>query len=442
VRDVARRMFAEALFYDRNVVLFEDGDTSVDLFPLAVLRPSWEIRCGAGCTREWIAGLLEPDRQVLLRPRAILEALAGLMAGHPDEPYDANLETLFVNGRVISANFEDQPVELPETLVDKDGRVLLARRSGSQAQQLLNLSGNEIAQILVKQGGAGARGCPGLSITSAWYSWDYMVNNTAILERQLNADRRAVPELLGAHMARELPVGVHLTDRTSGFPVYLGASVKLHPAAVLGNHAGPVWIGSHSEIEPHTYLAGPIYVGSHCRVKAGARLYPGTAIGNHSRVAGEVSQSVFEDYVNKQHDGFVGNSHLASWVNLGADTCTSNLRNDYGEVKVRVGDRLVPTGEKFIGLLAGDHVKTGINTMFNTGTVAGVGANIYGAGYPPRFVGSFQWGGAEEMKLGSLDRILETARVVMSRRGKELTAAEEQVIRKHYAEMTTEEKKS
>jgi UDP-N-acetylglucosamine diphosphorylase/glucosamine-1-phosphate N-acetyltransferase len=174
-------------------------------------------------------------------------------------------------------------------------------------------------------------------------------------------------------------------------------------------------------------------------VKAGARLYHGTAIGDQCRVAGEISQSVFQGYVNKQHDGFLGNSILGQWVNLGADTRTSNLRNDYGEVKVKVGKDLVRTGEQYIGLLAGDHVKTGINTMFNTATVVGVGANVYGAGYPPHFIGSYQMGGADGFQPASLERTLETAKIVMSRRNCELSAAEEELLRRHYAETVTGE---
>ena len=174
-------------------------------------------------------------------------------------------------------------------------------------------------------------------------------------------------------------------------------------------------------------------------MKAGARLYHGTAIGDQCRVAGEISQSVFQGYVNKQHDGFLGNSILGQWVNLGADTRTSNLRNDYGEVKVKVGKDLVRTGEQYIGLLAGDHVKTGIHTMFNTATVAGVGANVYGAGYPPHVIGSYQMGGADGFQPASLERTLETAKIVMSRRNCKLSAAEEELLRRHYAETGTGE---
>jgi UDP-N-acetylglucosamine diphosphorylase / glucose-1-phosphate thymidylyltransferase / UDP-N-acetylgalactosamine diphosphorylase / glucosamine-1-phosphate N-acetyltransferase / galactosamine-1-phosphate N-acetyltransferase len=211
------------------------------------------------------------------------------------------------------------------------------------------------------------------------------------------------------------------------------------PGVVFGNHLGPIWIGAQTEIEPHTYLEGPLYIGSNCRIKAGTRLYGGCALGPQCRVAGEISNSIFQSYANKQHDGFLGNSIIGSWVNLGADTRNSNLKNDYGKIKVQVGASLIDTGERYIGLMCGDHTKTGINTMFNSGTVVGVAANVYGAGYPPRFIGSFQWGGAEGFKTGLLDRTLVAARLAMQRRECTLSAAEEDLLRRHFAQMTNQE---
>ncbi len=440
MRDVARRVFDEALFEDCNIVLFEDERTSVDLFPMSVLRPSWEIRAGAGCTRLWFSNLPKLVSPVILRPRRGMRAIAVHLAGHPDESYDSRLDTVFVNGRVV-ALWKDQeiPSDLPETIIDNSGTVLMARQEGSKAEKLLNLEGNEIARALVQDRGTLARDITGWKLVYSKYVWDYMRHTPLVLGRQLHSDKRGVPELMGAHVMRETPVGVQVTDRAAGFPVYLGPGAKLHPSVVFGNHKGAVWIGSGTEIEPHTYIEGPIFVGAHCRIKAGARLYPGSAIGEQCRVAGEVSQSVFQGFVNKQHDGFIGNSILGQWVNLGADTRTSNLRNDYGEVKVKVGKDLIRTGERHIGLMAGDHVKTGINTMFNTATVVGVGANVYGDGNPTHFIGSFMWGGSDGLKPGSLERTLETARIVMNRRGQELTNVEVDLLRKHYAETINEE---
>lgn len=180
-------------------------------------------------------------------------------------------------------------------------------------------------------------------------------------------------------------------------------------------------------------------VGAHSRMKSGTRLDSGSSFGPHCRVSGEISNTILQGYVNKQHAGFLGNSHIGSWVNLGADTTVSNLRNDYEPVKVKLGQKLVNSGRRFVGLLCGDHTRSGINTMFNTGTVVGIAANVYGGGYPTRFIRSFSWGGKDGFHTEPLERTLESIRVAMSRRSQTLSAAEEELLRQHYERIVTQE---
>lgn len=437
--EIAKRLLPEKLLSGCNLVLFEDEMTDVELFPMSVLRPSWEIRCGMGCLRQWVTGLKLPGLSLLFRPRADLEAMSRLLSGLEDDSPDPDAETIFLNGRVVGLWASDTAeTELPETIADDAGRVLFARRKGSAARTLLGIPGNELAHRLVQES-------KGESLPEGWtlryvrYVWDYLKHNRQILERQVTQENRSQSELFGAHTLRELPAGVQLTDRAAGHPVWVGAGVKIMPGAVIGNHAGPVWIGSQTEIEPHTFLDGPVFIGSHCRIKSGARLYNACALGPHCRVAGEISATIMQGFVNKQHDGFIGNSIFGQWVNLGADTVTSNLKNDYSTVKVQVGHRRIETGEQYIGTACGDHTKTGINTMLNTGTVIGVAANVYGAGYPPRYIPSFAWGGAEGFKHGDLEHTLKTARIVISRRGQSLLVEEERLLREHYAETMNQE---
>ncbi|MBU0508977.1 hypothetical protein KKH27_09105 [bacterium] len=432
--EAARRLFPEAVFANSNIVLFEDDRTARDLFPLTVLRPSWEIRIGAGTTRQWIEAIAGPGLPVMIRPRPGMQGMAVQLGGPSDEDVDPEADLLFVNGRLIGLwPTDDLTEDLPDTLVDKDGRLLLARRNVRRAPELLPLSGNELEARLVQE--TGGEPLPeGWRLLYTRYFWDYMLANREALERQLSHTGRATTELMNAHVLRELPTGVCFGDRVAGHPVYVGLGVRLMAGTVIGNHAGPIWIGPNTEIEPHTYLEGPLFIGPNCRIKAGTRFYGGCSLGQQCRVAGEISASILQGFVNKQHEGFLGNSFLSQWVNLGADTRTSNLRNDYGPVKVQVGDQLVATGEMHVGLTAGDHAKTGINTMFNTGAVVGVGANVFGAGYPPRFIPSFSQGGAEGLKPGPLDRMLAIAREVMRRRDQELSDAEETLLRQHYSE--------
>lgn len=437
--DLAKRLLPERLLTEKNVIIVEDAAAETELFPLSVLRPSWEIRCGAGCLRAWLSALKLPGLAVLWRPRSTLESMARILSGVDDDPPDPENETLFLNGRTIAfwANHEKTD-DLPHTLIDADGRLLFARRRGKAASDLWTLTGNEICQRLVQDSNGGELP-EGWTLHYARYLWDYMLLNRQLLERQLISESRVSAEILGAHTIRELPAGVHVTDRTAGHPVYAGQGVRIMPGVVFGNHTGPVWIGAQTEIEPHCYLEGPLYVGPYCRIKSGTRLYHGSSIGPYCRIAGEISETIMQGYVNKQHDGFVGNSIFGHWVNLGADTVTSNLKNDYSVVKVQVGPHRIDTRHQFIGLMCGDHTKTGINTMFNTGTVVGVGTNVYGGDYPPRFIPSFMWGGASGLKRGDLDRILFAARAAMPRRGQTLSGEEERLLRQHYAETLNQE---
>jgi len=165
------------------------------------------------------------------------------------------------------------------------------------------------------------------------------------------------------------------------------------------------------------------------RVKAGARLYGESSFGIGNRLAGEVGESTFGDFTNKQHEGFIGHAVLGSWVNLGALTTCSDLKNNYGDVKVDLGNGPQATGQRFVGLLAGDHVKTAIGTLFNTGTCVGFASNIFGDGMPPKHVPAFSWGGRADDPPYGLEAALATARVVLGRRGCRLEPAHEQLFR-------------
>ncbi|MBL7944369.1 MAG: GlmU family protein [Flavobacteriales bacterium] len=182
---------------------------------------------------------------------------------------------------------------------------------------------------------------------------------------------------------------------------------------------GPVYIGHNAEVMEGSRIRGPFALCEGSQVKMGAKIYGPTTIGPHAKVGGEISNSVFLGYANKAHDGFLGNSVIGEWCNLGADTNTSNLKNNYSNVRVfnYATNRDEDTGQLFHGLIMADHSRCGINTMFNTGTVVGVACNIFGAGFPAKHLPSFTWGGAEGQETYDLYKAMETAGRVMKRRG-------------------------
>ncbi len=206
--------------------------------------------------------------------------------------------------------------------------------------------------------------------------------------------------------------------------------------AILNASAGPIYIGKDAEVMDGAIIRGPFALGEHSTIKMGAKIYGDTSIGPYSKVGGEVSNSVILGYSNKGHDGFMGNSVIGQWCNWGADTNNSNLKNNYEIVKLwdEVSGRFRNTGLQFCGLMMGDHSKCGINTMFNTGTVVGVGANIFGSGFPRNFLPSFSWGGPQGMDTFKLPKFFQTAEKVMERRGIVLDETEKQILTAIYTE--------
>ena len=206
-----------------------------------------------------------------------------------------------------------------------------------------------------------------------------------------------------------------------------GAKIEF---AILNADTGPIYIGKDTEIMENSVIRGPFALCDHSVLKISAKIYGPTTIGPYSKVGGEINNSVIFGYSNKAHDGFLGNSVIGEWCNLGADTNNSNLKNNYTEVKLwnYVNKRFIKSGLQFCGLIMGDHSKCGINTMFNTGTVVGVSANIFGSGFPRNFIPSFSWGGAGGFSTYSLNKALETAEKVMIRRDIKLDDIEKEIF--------------
>jgi UDP-N-acetylglucosamine diphosphorylase/glucosamine-1-phosphate N-acetyltransferase len=206
-----------------------------------------------------------------------------------------------------------------------------------------------------------------------------------------------------------------------------GAKVEF---AFLNTNDGPIFVGKEAEIMEGSKVRGPFALCEHAQLKMDAKIYGGTTVGPYSKVGGEVSNSVIFGYTNKGHDGFLGNSVLGEWCNLGADTNTSNLKNTYEMVRLWSYDKetFVSTGLQFCGLIMGDHSKSGINTMFNTGTVVGVSCNLYGSGFQRNFIPSFSWGGPAGMKAYNLNKAIQVAKAVYKRRGKDFDQTEIEIF--------------
>jgi UDP-N-acetylglucosamine diphosphorylase / glucose-1-phosphate thymidylyltransferase / UDP-N-acetylgalactosamine diphosphorylase / glucosamine-1-phosphate N-acetyltransferase / galactosamine-1-phosphate N-acetyltransferase len=212
--------------------------------------------------------------------------------------------------------------------------------------------------------------------------------------------------------------------------IYMAKGSVVMAGAVLDATDGYIHIGEGAVVEPQAVLMQTVFLAPEARVKIGAKIYSNVFIGRGSKAGGEIEDSIIEQFANKQHDGFLGHSYISSWCNLGAGTNTSDLKNNYSRVSLVVGESRFETGLQFLGLIMGEHAKCSISSMFNTGTVVGTAANIFGSGMPPKYVPSFSWGGAESgFAPYRTDSAVETARMVMQRRRIVMSHACEELFR-------------
>ena len=250
-------------------------------------------------------------------------------------------------------------------------------------------------------------------------TWDIFSLN----DKAIQADFDLLTE---GRTSQSIPSGVHAIQEENIF-IEQGATISY---SSLNASKGPIYIGKDSEIMEGSLVRGPFALGENSILKMGTKVYGATTVGPFCKVGGEINNSVLFGYSSKGHEGFLGNSVLGEWCNIGADSNTSNLKNNYAEVKLwnYQEERFTNTGLQFCGLMMGDHSKCGINTMFNTGTVIGVSANVFGSGFPRNFVSSFSWGGAAGFTTYQIKKVFEVAKVVMERRGIELTETDKKIL--------------
>jgi len=412
-----------------SICVFEDTAYR-NLLPLVHLRVTSDLRCGITTLREKI------ERSYPAIPLSLhcREYLADLVReqnfGVPVNNVQGK-SCLFVNGRVVADRSlpEAIPPDGPDVVYLNGETVVAARLSGGALESVRRNLPDTI----------GPEHFEGTTQTEVEvhlidYPWDLVRRNGD----EIVADFALLIAEEKERMRGLVYEGAHLVNRNN---LFVGDGTQIKPGVVLDAESGPIYIGKNVTVFPNATIEGPAYVGNGCMIKIGAKIYENSSIGEKSKVGGEVEESIIHSHSNKQHDGFLGHSYLARWVNLGADTNTSDLKNNYANVRVLLNGESIDTGSPFVGLTMGDHSKSGINTMFNTGTVVGVSSNVFGSGYPPKAVPSFTWGGAEGMSTYRLDKSLEVAKRVMARRKVSLSSVEETVMRKVF-DLTREERTS
>ncbi len=410
-----------------NICIFEDEKT-VNFAPLSHLRPVYDLRFGIRTLREKIVQEFPAGTSVFLLTRAYLADL--VQEQNPGLKVNTlpDADVLFVNGRaLVTAELVGEINRAEPAVYTADGAVVAAyvpagKLAGLKEKVGFLLSPADFPELPEKK----------VEATLFRYNFELVLNNAEEIEREFKLFGK------GGQILGKIYEGVIILNKENVF-VDEGAFVK--PGTVLDGEEGPIYIGKGAKILSNVTIDGPTFVGNKSLVKTGAYVYDGVSIGEVSKIGGEVEASIIHSFSNKQHDGFLGHAYLGQWVNLGSDTNNSDLKNNYGNVKVWVNGEFVDSGSLFVGLTMGDHSKAGIDTMFNTGTVVGIMSNVFGAGFPPKFIPSFSWGGADGFVTHKLEKALETADKVMKRRDQKVTPALEKAVREVFR-LTEKERES
>lgn len=396
---------------NKNFILFDD-ETWSDLLPLTFTRPVSEIRIGILTIKEkwekWMKTSLSYMTQSYLGEKY---------------PLKKGEENILINSSILpSQSLIDEIFNLaPGYILIKD-KVIVACNSGSEIPEELTMELTMPYKIIPLKN----------TFFKINFPWDIFLNNGTEIKNDfdlITSGRKSAPLSPTNQVLK--PENIFVED---------GAVSEF---AIINATNGPVYIGKNSEIMEGSIIRGPFAICEHAILKLGTKIYGPTTVGPYSKIGGEVNNSVIIGFSNKAHDGFLGNSVIGEWCNMGADTNTSNLKNNYNPVKVwsYTQENQVDTGLQFCGLIMGDHSKSGINTMFNTGTVVGICANVFGAGFPRNYIPSFSWGGSGGFTTYSLSKVFETIEIVMKHRQRDFNPIDKKII-EHVFNLTFEFKKT
>ena len=402
-----------------HICIFEDKQTD-NFYPLTLSHPVYDLLCGMKTLKEKILRYF-PDAGYTLFCREYIAETVKLNNPGIEVNNLADDNYLFINGRVMLN--EDLFNILHKNSHEKvffQNEMLVAARISSETVRKIK------ANITDTIDGSFFEGISkeNVEADTVNYIWDLI----GINGKQLKQDFNYLQDPGISEEAR-LFRGVHLINKDD---IFIGTDTIIKPGAVIDASEGPVYIGKNVEINANSVIQGPVSLSDNCFVKSCATIKDNVSAGKFCKLGGEIEDSIIMPYSNKQHSGFMGHAYLGSWINIGADTNCSDLKNNYSTIKVNQNGKHINTGLQFLGLIMGDHSKTAINTMFNTGTIAGFSCNIFGSGFPDKFIPSFTWGGAEKTEKYDVSKSIETAKIVMKRRNVDLTPADEHLFNTIY----------
>jgi UDP-N-acetylglucosamine diphosphorylase/glucosamine-1-phosphate N-acetyltransferase len=398
-----------------HICIYEDSGCN-NLLPMTYVRPVYDLFCGMVSLQEKLIRNF-PQASITLHTRSVLEKV--VRDRYPDclvNEFPAGLEEiLFINGRsLLNSKTELNKLGKNQSFIIND-TVVAARLSGAELTIPIETVQNGIT-IDLDETAIERQKVDGILVE---YIWDLIQANGD----QIRSDFTFAIQGRGDAVIDD---GTIINDEN----VFIDKTAKIMPHVVVDGSNGPVFIDRDVVIQPHVYVQGPVYIGPSVLIKAGAQIYSGSSIAEGCKIGGEVNNSIILPWSNKAHGGYLGSSYVGSWVNIGAGTNNSNLKNNYGAVKVTVDGEAIDTGLQFMGLIMGDHSKCGINTTFNTGTSIGINCNLYGSVIHEKHIPSFTWGSAVGgYTTYKLEKALSVNKIVMSRRKKSLKRNDEELLR-------------
>ena len=403
-----------------QLCIFEDK-YFLQLEPLIYYRPVYDLLCGMRTLREKIINAYPGTKYSLHCRSYIGDFVKDNNQGLEVNEINDN-ECLLINGRILApANLTEIIPLSGEDKVYKFNDVLIAARITGKNLEKIKTKLNDLLSI------SDFNNLPveNLEIPVINYTWDLIRNN----ESEILNDYKFLIKTgnIQSNLNRKNFDGVHLIEKDN---IYIGEGATLKPGVVLDASNGPVYIGKNVHILPNAVIEGPAFIDENSKIKSCSTIYANVSIGYTCKIGGEVEDSIFLPLSNKQHSGFIGHAYIGSWVNIGADTNCSDLKNNYGDIKAFVNGKEINSHQQFLGLIMGDHSKTAINTMFNSGTTVGFSCNIFGTGFPEKYIPSFSWGGNDSINTYDVEKSIITAKKVQIRRNKEMNNSEENLFRK------------
>lgn len=392
-----------------QVVVFEDAGYR-NLLPLAYTRAAFNLRCGFDNLLDKIETAMGCPAAALFVRQAIAPAIRERQARSVNEAPTGN-DQCWINGRLLLRERLDLP---PNSAVWRGDTLLAARVDPAMAVHLAAAVMAPPQELRVALAGCDTAEISGEAGLLIDYPWQLVHANAGEIVRQFSA--------VGPAQAGQAYPGSYLVNQSA---IHVGRGSKVKPGAVLDAEDGPIYVGEGVTIQPNAVLIGPCFVGDRCVIQPGASIRGGSSVHMVCMLGGEIEGTIFHGYSNKQHDGFLGHSYVGEWVNLGADTVNSDLKNTYGSVQVPINGRPVDSGATFVGSFIGDHTKTGINTALPVGCVIGFASSVFVDGYLPTFLPSFSWLTDAGRQQNDPARALAVARKVVSRRGRTLSPIEE-----------------